>query len=108
MKICPELRNLKPIVEKIGHSQDFKILALDEWLKESLVQEWIFQINGQFEVKIVIYNREFPLNLIIKTFEKYPTKRKAQLFGQILKRTIGRDIRGNLKVNRNAFNICNN
>ncbi len=108
MEICPELRNLKPVAETIGHSKDFKILILDEWLQESLVQDWIFQIKGQFEIKMVIYSRQFPLNLIVKTFEKYPTEQKAQLFGQILKRTIGRDIRGNLKVNKNAFNICNN
>lgn len=108
MNISEELKGHHAVTETIGQSIDFKILVVDGWLMNSLVEQYILPFKGQWVIKMVYFYSNSPIHLIIKTFDAYPTEKKALLFGGILKRTIGRDIRGDLKINKDAFNICYN
>ena len=94
--------------EVAGKPIDLKLLVDDKWLMNTEVCYWIQEQNSLWHLSMLYISTDNPFKFICKKIDTYNSEKKAITFAKILQRGIGKDARGTLKTNRNAFNFCNN
>lgn len=91
-----------------GNMTDTKILEKDRWLMDTEVIYRLDKVKGMWQLTMVYVAINNPFQLICRILDRYASKKKAEIYAQILQRGIRKDARGTLKSNVNAFNICDN
>ena len=91
-----------------GQLSDLGCLQEEAWLLDAAVRYHIALRRGRYWVSLVYIDTGNPFRIRIRQIDHYPTLRKAEQYAELLKRGVQRDQRGTLKVNTDAFDICNN
>jgi hypothetical protein len=93
---------------KQGNSKDLLFLKNDAWLKDTEVRYRIVRNHGRWFLSMLFVWIDNPYRFLCRKIDNYETERKAEMYAQLFQRGIRKDARGTLKMNENAFNICNN
>lgn len=99
--------NIFPKKEK-GASEDLDFLKNDRWLHDTEVRYCISEKKGRWHVAMLFIALNNPLQFLCRYIDHYETQRKARNYAEIMQRNIRKDVRGILKINEYAFNICYN
>ncbi len=91
-----------------GDGRDLKFLYEDIWLKNSEVRSVIILHKGRWHVFMVFIAVKNPFCFLRREIENYPTEQKATIYAEFFRRSSMKDVRGTLKTNENALNICHN
>lgn len=91
-----------------GSAADLLFLQDDSWLPDAAVNSRIIEVKGRFMVSIVLAWVHFPMRLVCRYLQHYPTLAKAQLHADLFCRTAQKDERGTLKIDNDDWNICPN
>ena len=94
--------------ESPGNLQDLRILQEDKWLMNTEVRYLLQERNSRWHLIMVYIAVHNPMQLICRSIDSYPSRRKAETFAKILQRGIRKDARGTLQTNEDGFDICTN
>lgn len=94
--------------EKPGLPIDLKLLMEDRWLADTEVRYFIQKRKSLWHLSMLYISIYDPLKLICRKIDFYHSEHKALTFAQIFQRGIRKDARGTLKINKDAFNFCDN
>ena len=91
-----------------GQLADMQLLKEDGWLMNTEVRYFLRVWKNRWHLTMIYIALDDPMKLICRRIDDYSSEKKALTFAKILQRGIRKDARGTLKINRDAFNICNN
>ena len=93
---------------QIGQRADLFVLEVGDWLKDTQVLYRLSKRKSIWKVYLMFIWVKDPFQFTIKYLTQYSSQRKAVMHGQFFQRSVGRDARGTLQANRDAFFICLN
>lgn len=91
-----------------GNKKDLMIFSENLWLHNTEIRYLIDCKKGRWYLSIIYVDIHNPLRLICHYLDHYDTLKKAETYAKIFQRGIRKDARGTLKLDENAYNICNN
>jgi hypothetical protein len=91
-----------------GEGKDLKFLYEDNWLKDSEVRSDVTKCKGRWHVFMVFISVKNPYRFLRREIDHYPSAEKATIYAEFFRRSSIKDVRGTLKTNENALNICHN
>jgi hypothetical protein len=91
-----------------GEGRDLKFLYEDNWLKNAEVRADIIHGKGRWYVFMVFISVKNPFCFLRREIDNYPSKQKATIYAEFFRRSAIKDVRGTLKTNEDALNICLN
>ncbi|MEM6263378.1 MAG: hypothetical protein AAGI38_12775 [Bacteroidota bacterium] len=98
-----------PMNNVLGTQEDMAFVAPDAtWLHDSEVKTDIILQNGMWQVFLVFVGLDSPLHLFRRKIQSYSSQKKAQMFGEIYRRSAARDERGNLKTDMSQLDLPQN
>jgi hypothetical protein len=91
-----------------GEGRDLKFLYEDNWLKDSEVRHNIIKRSGRWYVYMVFISVKNPYRFLQRQIEHYESEKKAFMYAELFRRNSAKDVRGTLKTDDYALNICHN
>ena len=77
-----------------GKQPDLNFLGEDgDWLASSVVTPRVYEEKGRFWVSLIYTDKDDPLRKLVRVIDHYPTRRRAEMTADILRRQIGADLR---------------
>lgn len=91
-----------------GDKRDLEFLENDQWLHNTEVRYFIIERRGRWYITMIFIAVENPLRFFCRFINHYESEHKAHNYAEIFQRGIRKDVRGTLKTNEDALNICYN
>ena len=85
-----------------------KINKDENWLKDAAVCVDVFQYKGRWEVSLVFIDTKDPKHVLVRKINDYPSERMAAIYADHMRRTVAKDERGTLRVNKDDYHINDN
>ncbi|RMF01665.1 MAG: hypothetical protein D6772_04470, partial [Bacteroidetes bacterium] len=85
--------------------QDLSFLREERWLQRAHVCLYLRLRANHYWVVLTYADSTQPLRVRLRYINDYPSLTKARQFGEVFVKNVGRDPRGTLKINTDAFDL---
>lgn len=93
---------------KKAPSKDLAFLAEDLWLQDTIVYDWVVNLNGNWQIFLVFVYHQDPFLLIKRFVKSHISEKRARMDGHYMRRVAAKDQRGTLSMEKQRLNICPN
>lgn len=94
--------------DKLGKTSDLSFIYDDEWLSNTAVIDRLMLRKGSWEVHLLFAHYQQPMKFICRYITSNPTKNRANLMANYMRRLAAKDQRGTLSVDLKDLKILLN